>query len=88
MQGRIRDAVAAQEPSTERGAVAKRLTLKLIDIGILMNVYEMRGDRAAIDGKRAVAERWYGRADRAAKRYRRQWKQTKRAWARAGFRYG
>jgi hypothetical protein len=83
----IRAEVAAQEPSTARGAKAKRLTLQLIDIGLVANNYENNGYRAYLDHHPAVARRWMRRSDREARRYVRVWKQTKRAWLRAGFKY-
>ena len=77
--------VVAQQPSTELGAKAKRLTLKSIDLLLLTNLYETTGDRAAIDGRRNTAERWYRRCDRQYKVYVRTTRRTARAWARAGF---
>jgi hypothetical protein len=79
-------AVTAQEPSTENGTKAKTATLRQFATIIRVNDLEMRGARLWIQGKDKQARRYLAKSDRLYFRtYKRQYRQMKRAWKRAGF---
>jgi len=81
----IQQETAAQTASTTLGRKAQRLSIKSVDLLVLSNIYEMRGDKASIERHFKTAERWYGRADRQYKVYLRTSRRAWRTWERAGF---
>jgi hypothetical protein len=88
IMAQIQQETAAQTASTKLGRKAQLLSIKSVDLLVLANVYEMRGDRASIEGHRYTAERWYDRCDRVYKVYVRTNRRAWRTWKRAGFKEG
>jgi hypothetical protein len=85
LMAQIQQETAAQTASTKLGRKAQLLSIKSVDLLVLSNIYEMRGDRASLEGHRSTAERWYGRCDREYKVYLRVSRRAWRTWKRAGF---
>src|SRR5215208_2271565 len=85
LMAQIQQETAAQTASTTLGRKAQRLSIKSVDLLVLTNVYEMRGDKASIEGHRRTAERGYSRSDRQYKVYLRTNRRAWRTWERAGF---
>jgi hypothetical protein len=84
----IQQETAAQTASTKLGAKAQRLSIQSVDLLVTANVYEIRGDRASIEGHDFTADRWQRRSWRQYKVHLKVSKQATRTWKRAGFKGG
>lgn len=81
----VRNETAAQEPSTEQGAKAKKLALKEFDLLVLMNKYEINSDKAALADDAKKSKRWFKRFVKTRKSYRRTYRRTHKQWISMGF---
>ena len=81
----ILDGIKAQQPSTDIGAKAKKLSLREGMIWIKANDVEMQGLREAMDGRNHRADLLYRKATQGLHRYQRTRTQARRAWKQAGF---
>lgn len=83
--GTVRTETAAQDASTEKGTLARRLSLKEFALLVRNNVLENKALNAYLAGDDKTGKRLLKKQRRMLKTYHRTYTRAHRAWKAAGF---